>query len=186
MKTKKITLFYTLTRDEVWPPSTSELRRKDAWVKGVQSEIAGAGETRLIKVTYDMHNPDIDRQMKYFNGPVVEYFTIQTTDMLESRPQPAQLKQYREMILYDMLGHEVELPDGRKLQQRKSTASFQSVQRWHTFLEELRETYFEPNGYEMPDSETFWELEAKHGYDKAHAIAIEDLQKKLRKKLSTK
>ena len=150
----------------------------------MQNEIAKAAETRTVKVTYDMHNPDIDQQVKYFNGPVVEYFTIQSTDATENRPQSAQLKQYREMILHDMMGYDVELPDDRIVRQRKSTAAFQSVQKWHTFLEELRETYFEPNGYEMPDSEQFWELAGKHGYDQAQEISITQLQKKLKKKLS--
>lgn len=183
-KTKKISLFYTLTRDEVWAPSASELKRKDDWVKGVQAEIAGPAEQRTVKVTYEMHNPDIDKQMRYFNGPVVEYFTIQSTDMTENRPQSAQLKQYREMLLLDMLGYDVELPDGRILRQRKSTATFQSVQKWHTFLEEVKETYFDPNGYEMPDSEEFWALEATHGMEQATTKSIEKLQKKLKKKLS--
>lgn len=169
----------------MWAPSASELKRKDEWVKGVQNEIAKATEQRTIKVTYEMHNPDIDKQMRYFNGPVVEYFTIQSTDMTEHRPQSAQLKQYREMLLLDMLGYDVELPDGRILRQRKSTSAFQSVAKWHTFLEEMKETYFDPNGYEMPDSEEFWELEAKHGMDKATTMSIERLQRKLKKKLST-
>ena len=150
----------------------------------MQNEIAKAAETRTVKVTYEMHNPDIDQQVKYFNGPVVEYFTIQSTDATENRPQSAQLKQYREMILNDIMGFDVELPDGRIVRQRKSTATFQSVQKWHTFLEELRETYFEPNGYELPDSGEFWDLEREHGYDRAQQISIETLQKKLRRKLS--
>lgn len=150
----------------------------------MQNEIEKAGEQRQVKVTYEMHNPDIDRQMRYFNGPVVEYFTIQSTDAVDHRPQSAQLKQYREMLLLDMLGYDIELPDGRKLRQRKSTATFQSVQKWHTFLEELRETYFEPNGYEMPDSEAFWALEAKHGMQTATDISIHTLQRKLKLKLS--
>lgn len=177
-------MFYTLTRDEVFPPSASEVRRKDEWVKGVQNEIAGPAETRQVKVSYEMHNPEIDKQRRYFNGPVVEYFTVQSTDALEHRPQSAELKQYRELLLFEMLGYDLELPDGKIHRQRKSTASFQSVQKWHTFLEELRETMFEPQGYEMPDSEQFWALAEKHGYDNAQAIAIEHLQKKLRHKLS--
>lgn len=154
-------------------------------MKGVQNEIAEAAETRQVKVTYEMHNPDVDKQRRFFNGPVVEFFTIQSTDAFDYRPQSAELKQYRELLLFNMLGFDMELPGGEKVKQRKSTVTFQSTQKWHTFLEELKETYFDPNGYEMPDSEEFWSLADEHGYFQAQALSIEKLQRKLRAKLST-
>jgi len=177
-------LFYTLTREDIWPPYPSDLKRKEDWVKAVQQEIAKPGETRLIKVKYEMHNPEIDRIMKFFNGPVIEYFVIQSTDMVEGRPEPAVLDQYREMLLLDALGYDTNLPDGRVIRQRKSTATFQSVQRWCNFLEEIKEIYFEPNGYEMPDSDEYHILEDGFGKDRATEICIERIQKKLMAKLS--
>lgn len=169
----------------MWPPSTSEIRRKNEWVEQLKNEIAGPGETRQIKLTYELFNPEVQKMQKYFNGPVVEYYIIQSKEMTEGRPGTTERKQYRELILYEMLGYQVDLPGGKKVEERKSTSTFTSVERWYTFLEELKETMFEPNGYEMPDSEQFWELEKEHGYDKTRDVAIEQLQRRLHKKLST-
>lgn len=134
-------------------------------------------------MTYELHNPAVARQRRYFNGPVIDFYIIQNENLLEGKPTTEQRKLYRETILFDTLGYTVELKD-RKIEQRKSTSTFTDVQKWHTYLEELRETHFEPNGYEMPDTEQFWALEKKHGMQTAADITIHSLQRKLKQKLS--
>ena len=48
----------------------------------------------------------------------------------------------------------------------------------------IKEIYFEPNGYEMPDSDEYHILEDGFGKDRATEICIERIQKKLMAKLS--
>lgn len=184
MRTKKISLFYKLTDNEIFPPPHASLERKDAWLKGIQQSIPKAGEHRVVKVTYELFNPEVEQQRKFFNGPVVDYYAIQSAQILSGDVPRLTHDQYRETLLSDALGYQIELV-GRSERRRKSTSDFTSTQRWHDFLETLKETIFEPNGYEMPDSEAFWEHAKKHGYDQAKVIAIEQLQRRMAAKLST-
>lgn len=138
----------------------------------------------MVRVTYELFNPEVIQQNRFFNGPVVDYFAIQSAEIRSGEVSRLTHNQYRETLLSDALGYEIELV-GRKERRRKSTTDFKSVQRWHDFLETLRETVFEPNGYEFPDSEHFWELAKKHTYEQAKVIAIEQLQKRMVAKLST-
>lgn len=183
MKTKKITLFYQIGRDETWPPTPVALARKQAWLDEIGRSIRKASELRIVRVTYELFNPEVEQQRKFFNGPVVEYYAIQSGDIKGPVTREV-IDRYRETMLSDLLGYELELVN-RKERRRKSTADFVSTQQWHDFLERLREEVFEPQGYEMPDSEAFWEMAKKYGYNQAKVVAIEQLQKRIAAKLST-
>ncbi len=176
MATKKISLFYQLSDSEIFPPPPANIARKDEWIKYQQRTIAKAGETRIIRVTYEVFNPEIEQQQKFFNGPVVDYYAIQNSEIMTADVPDILRKQTRETILSDVLGYDVQLLT-RTERRRKSTTDFRSTQQWHDFLETLRETVFEPSGYRFPDSEEFWILAKKHGYEQSKTIAIESLQK---------
>lgn len=153
------------------------------WVKEVQRSISKVGVTRIIRLTYELFNPEVEQMRKFFNGPVVEYYAIQNEHLLKG-PVPADMKErYRETILSELLGYEVQLID-RKEKRRKSSADFLSTQQWNDFLEKARETIFEPQGYEFPSSETFWGLAEKHGIGNAHRICREELQGRIRAKMA--
>lgn len=184
MKTKKIKLFYTVSDTETFPPPAAALARKDEWIDEVKRSIAKAGETRLIELQYRVVNPDVERLQKFFNGPVVEYWLIQSKEIMEGDPPAAQLKQARETLLSNVLGYDVVLMD-RTERRRKSTADFDDTQDWNDFLESLRETEFDPQGYEMPDSKLFWELVEKYGYNIAKGMVVMELRRRLKTRLST-
>lgn len=180
-KTKKITLWYQATKQGLVPPSPSSMERKESWLKGILGSIEADWKPILIEVTYRLVNPEVEQQRKFFNGPVVEYFAIQNDNLLEGELAPERKKRYREEILDQVLGYDVQLID-RAVRRRKSTGDYTDTQQWHDFLEELRETIFEPNGFEMPDSEAFWELSKQVGYDQAKGISIQKLRERLKKK----
>ena len=176
-RTKEISVFYQITQKAITPPSEVALQRKEDWLKSIQSTIEADWKPRLVKVTYRVVNPEVEQQRKFFNGPVIDYYIIQSTELLEGEVPRELHNKYRETILSEQLGYEVELVD-RKERRRKSTADFMETQQWHDFLETLRETMFEPNGYEFPDSEAFWEMSKKHGYEQAKGIALKGLQRR--------
>ncbi len=183
MRTKKISLYYALSESETFPPTATAMARKEAWLKEIQRTIGGkAGETRTIKVTYELFNPEVERVRKFFEGAVVDYWIIQNNDMVSGEIPRIMHDQARETLLSNTLGYDVQLLD-RKERRRKSTADFISTQHWHDFLETLRETEFEPNGFEFPDSKVFWEIAEKHGLDQAKRIATEQLRDRMKAKM---
>jgi hypothetical protein len=159
------------------------MARKEAWLQEVQKE-ATVKVPKLIKLTYELVNLEVERQRKFFNGPVVDYFAIQSGEILEGKPEGGLRARYRETILDESLGYDVELV-GRTTRRRRSTSDFRNTQKWHDFLETIRETLFEPNGYEFPDSEHFWRITSEVGEEKAKEVVIKQLQDKIKKKLST-
>lgn len=174
-------LFYEATQSEVKPPAERELERKDRWVKEVQRGVEADYKPEYIKVTYELHNPEIERQRRFFNGTCVKYYAIQNENMLEGVPDSPTLKKYRETILDEMIGYDLHLVK-KVVRRRKSTSDFQSVQAWNKFLNTLEETIFDSAGYEFPDSKDFWELVKEHGYEQAERISIERLQAKMKAK----
>ena len=184
MRTKKISLFYSVTNKEIIPPKQSDIERKDAWLADIKKSIEAEWKPKIVKVTYEIYNPETEDLRQFFNGPVVEYFAIQHEDLYENRPTPELKKRYRETILDWALGYDVQLID-RTTRKRKSTADFVEVQEWNDFLHTLEETIFEQHGYEFPKSKDFWKLTEEHGYKKAQEIAIEQLQRRMRSKQST-
>lgn len=177
-------MYYTLQPDKVVPPSPEALNRKDDWVAAVQREVPSEWEPIMIKVNYKIVNKEIEKIRKFFEGPVVEYWIVQKNEMMEGRPDSLTRKRARETLLWSALGYEVELI-GSKVRSRKSTTDFTDTQEWHDFLETLRETEFEPNGYEFPKSEDFWKLAEKVGYDQAKEVNIDQLQKRMQKKMES-
>lgn len=177
MATKKITLYYRASADEITAPPPDSIERKDSWLKGIQSMLLRK-EFRIIKVTYELFNPEIENQRKFFNGPVVEYYALQNRDILSGEIPSILKKQAREQLLDSVLGYDVVMLD-RTTRRRKSTTDFEHTQQWNDFLETLRETEFDPNGYEFPNSEDFWALSKVYGYDKAKTMSIENLQKRI-------
>lgn len=185
MRTKKIIITYSITPTEVLSPSSVELARKDAWIKDIQSEIPAEWEPVIVRVTYEMFNPEIEKQRKFFEGACIPYYAIQDMDMTVGLPDSDTIKKYREDILDEMLGYNYQ--GVQKIhRKRKSTTDFKSVQKWNTFLQTLEETIFDNAGYEFPDSKLFWDMVKEHGYDNAKQIAIDSLQTRLEKKLNTK
>lgn len=184
MRTKKIRLFYTVSDKEIFPPPQASITRKDAWIREVQNSIDGAGKVKTIEVQYRVFNPEVEAQQKYFNGPVIDYWVIQGQELLDGEIPRIMHDQARETLLSNVLGYEVTLID-RKERRRKSTADFNDTQEWNDFLETLKETEFEPQGYEMPDSKGFWELVEKYGYNIAQGMAIMELRRRMKAKLST-
>lgn len=182
MKTKKITLYYSVGTRAITPPGPGEIERKDQWLREVMASVEADWKPKTVRVIYHLYNPEIEQQRKFLEGPVVEYWLIQSQDILQGDPTPATKKKARETLLDRVLGYDVELID-RTVRRRRTTTDFTETQQWHDFLEMLRETEFEPNGYEFPDSEYFWKMAEAYGYDKAKAVAIEKLQERLRAKL---
>lgn len=183
MRTKKIILYYRLDPKTVTAPPPQDLARKDEWLKEIQRTMKEK-DTVIIRLTYEIFNPEIKQIMKFFNGPVVEYYAIQNEDMLKGRPSRTMIEMYRETILDEALGYDIQLVD-KKVRRRKSTADFLETQKWSDFLETLRETQFEPQGYEFPDSEHYWGIAEKAGEEQAREVVIKQLQERLKAKLST-
>jgi hypothetical protein len=183
MKTKKVSLYYKVTSREIIPPGQGEIDRKDYWVKTVQSTVEADWKPKTIKVTYEEYDPDVNDQRKFLNGPVLEYWIIQSQELHDKKVDSHTKKLGRETLFDKALGYDVDILGGGTRRKRRSTADFTTTQQMHNFLETLRETEFEPNGYEFPDSAYFWELEGAYGYEKAKEIAIEKLQEKLRARL---
>jgi len=181
MKTRKIVLWYQVTKQGIIPPKQESVARKDTWIEEIKKRIQADWLPMMIEVTYRLVNPEVEKQRKFFNGPVVEYYAIQNDNILTGEVAPERIKRYRETILDEALGFNVELIN-RSIRRRKSTADFTDTQQWSDFLEELKETIFEPQGYEMPDSKLFWELAKQYGYDQAKEISIQKLQERLQKK----
>lgn len=175
MKTKSITLFYTVNQQQIIPPLKADIERKDKWIKEVQRTIDAEWNSELIKVTYSVFNPHIQDQVRFFNGTVVAYYAIQNEDMVEGIPSRELLEQYREEMLDELLGYDYKTVH-KVIRKRKSTGDFKSVQAWNNFLKLCEETLFESAGYEFPDSEVFWELVKEIGYDNAKQESIKRLQ----------
>lgn len=183
-RTKKITLYYQLLKDRILPPSPVAVKRKDDMIREQQKAVEAEWKPKLVEVTYRITSPDVLQQRRFFEGAVVDYFVIQSKEILDGRPDPKERRRYRETLLSNVLGYDVELVD-RKERRRTSTTDMTDTQEWHDFLETLRETEFEPQGYEFPDSGKFWKVAEEVGYDKAKEVVIAQLQDRLRKKLST-
>lgn len=182
MKTKKISLYYGVTSREVIPPGPGEIERKDYWIKQVQSTVEADWKPKTVKVTYELYDPEVDQMRKFLNGPVVDWWIIQSQDILNGDVSPELHKIGRETLFDKTLGYDVEIIGGTT-RKRGSTGDFTDVQKMHDFLEMLRETEFEPNGYEFPKSEDFWKLADAYGYDKAKKVSIELLQRRIRGKM---
>ena len=182
MASKKLSLYYKVTTKEVIPPSQTDIERKEQWVDNVKSSVEADWKPKMIKVTYEDFDPEIEDQRKFFHI-AVKWYAIQNEDMVDNVPSSALVKKYRDELLDDMLGYDVEMVTRTK-RERKSTTEFKTVQKWHNFLRTLEETKFEPAGYEFPNSEEFWELAKKYSYEKANEITTKNLQKKIRAKLS--
>lgn len=182
--TRKITLYWSLTPKEIIPPSITDRVRKDTWIQEMQRTVQSEWKPKTIRVTYELHNPEIDRQMAFFNGPVVEYYAIQAGDYLDELPDTAVIKRYREEMLDSELGYDMELIN-RTVRRRESTGDFKEVQKWHDFLQAVQENQFDAQGYEFPDSKKFEAREKKYGYEKAKSMAIRELQIRIKRKLST-
>lgn len=179
MKTKEIKIYYKIERSKISPISKSSLDRKNLWIKEVSK--ATYKSPMLVEVIYRLTNPEVERQRKFFNGPVVEYFGIQNDHLLEGELSTTRKRIYREQILDEILGYDIELID-KKVRRRKSTADYINTQRWHDFLETVKETLFDPSGYEFPESEEFWKLSQNTGFDQARKISIEKLQARIKAK----
>ena len=182
MKTSEIHIFYSLTQKEVIPPAERELARKDNWLKEIQKTIEADWKPLIVKVSYRLFNPEIEKQRRFFEGACVAYYAIQNSDLLTGTPDTETLRKYREELLDFCLGYDYHTVN-RIIRKRPSTVDFKTVQKWNNFLQTLEETAFESAGYSFPDSEEFWNLTKKHGYDQAKRISIEQLQAKLSKKL---
>ena len=66
MKTSEIHIFYSLTQKEVIPPAERELARKDNWLKEIQKTIEADWKPLIVKVSYRLFNPEIEKQRRFF------------------------------------------------------------------------------------------------------------------------
>lgn len=176
MKTTRIALFYQITQTEVYPPSATELERKDRWIKELQKTVEADFKPLIIKVLYEMFDPEVEDQRRFFEGVVVLYWLIQNKDIFTGVPDTDMLDKAREEILDETLGYDFQAIS-KIIRKRKSTKDFKIVQKWNTFLNTLRETIFDPEGYSFPDSEAFWLLVEEYGYEQAKKISIQELQR---------
>lgn len=181
MKTKAITLYYSITQNEIKQPAQAELARKDEWIKEIQRTIPSDWEFELVKVTYEMFNPHIQDLQRFFNGTVVMYYCIQNEDMFEGDPTREMLEQYREEMLDELVGYDYKTVH-KVIRKRKSTTELKTVQAWNNLIKTAQETLFENAGYEFPDSEAFWKLVAELGYDNAKVESMKRLQTNLKRK----
>lgn len=181
--TRKITLWYTIEIDgTITPPNEGAIARKNAWLKDLSQRAVGSRSPLMVANEYRLSNPEVERLNKFFNGPVVEYYGIQNDSLVSGELDPARKKKYREQMLDEILGFDVELIN-RTQRKRKSTSAFTEVQPWNDMLAEMKETLFDPSGYVMPDSKEFWELAKDVGYEQAKKIKLQKLQSNLRVKL---
>ena len=183
MRTKSITLFYKATQQEIVNPPIKDLERKERWIQEVQNSVEADYKPITIKVKYELFNPEVLDQIKFFNGTVIMYYAIQNEEMLGKIPDRAMLDDYRELILDEMLGYDLRVIK-KTIRKRKSCSDFKTVQAWNNFLKKLEEDMFENSGYDFPDSEEFWELEAEVGYEEAKKISIQNLQNRLAKRIN--
>jgi len=184
MKTKKITLYYSVTSREVKAPGPGDMNRKDYWIKELQSTVQSDWQPKTVRVTYEVYDIEVDKMRKFLNGPVIEYWIIQSQEIHTGDIDSRTKKLGRETLFDKALGYDVQLVNG-SARRRRSTADFTQVQEMHDFLEMLRETEFEPNGYEFPDSEYFWKMSDAYGYDGAKGEALKQLQSRMRARLGT-
>ena len=77
MKTRKIVLWYQVTKQGIIPPKQESVARKDTWIEEIEKRIQADWLPMMIEVTYRLVNPEVEKQRKFFNGPVVEYYAIQ-------------------------------------------------------------------------------------------------------------
>lgn len=178
MKTKSITLIYKLTQTEVISPGAKEVERKEKWIDELQKTVPADYEPLLMKVTYEVFNPEVEKLRKFFHIAVL-FYAIQNQDMYEGQPDSQTLKLYREEILDELLGYDIKTVN-KVIHTRKSSADFKTVQAWVNFLKIVEEKLFEDAGYHFPDSKEFWALTEKYGYSQARDISIQQLQAKIR------
>ncbi len=183
MLTKSITQFFKVTPNGVEHPTPEANARKEEWLRIIQRTIVTKEKPVILKSVTTIHNPQIENMVKFFNGAVVDYYLIQSKDLLSGELPLIMRKQAREELLDSAMGYELKMLT-KTSRRRKSTADFTNTQQWNDLLKKLEETEFEPNGYEFPNSEEFWKLVSKHGYTEAKEASIQQLRDKM-KKLST-
>lgn len=181
MITKKLTLFYSLTQDKVIPPPSADIQRKDDWIKAIQATCEADFKPELVRVTYEIYNPEIHDQMRFFNGTVIPYYVIQNDDILEGTPDRERLDMYREELLDELLGYDYKTVN-KTIRMRKSTTELRTVQAWNNLLQLCEETLFATAGFTFPDTKEFWELVDIIGYDNAKEESIKRLQSNLKKR----
>lgn len=181
MKTKHLTLVYTLTQTEVKAPPAKEIQRKDEWIKELQKTVEVDWKPLQVRVKYTLVNPEVENLRRFFHT-CVKYFAIQDMDMVESEPDNITLEKYREELLDELIGYDYATAH-KVLRRRPSTEQYKDTQPWLTLLKNMEETIFDSHGYEFPDSEAFWELVKKHAYEQAQDISIKALQARMKKKV---
>jgi hypothetical protein len=179
MKTKRIALFYSLTQKDVFPPSQKELERKDEFIKTIQRSVESEYKPKMIKVTYEYYNPEVDEMRRFFHTCVM-YYVIQNLELKDRKPTTEEFNQYREEILDELRGFDYQTVN-KVIRKRESTKDYKEAEQWHTLLKDLEETLFEDAGYTFPDSKWFWDMVKTDGYEKAQATAITRLQAKIEK-----
>lgn len=179
MGAQKLIQFYQITPSGITPPSPVDVERKKNWFAEVQKTVEAPYKPKIVKITYEMFDPEVESQRRFFEGVVVAYYAIQQAD--GELPDSKVLKLYREQILDEMLGFNLNLIS-KTVRRRKSTTDFKSVQRWNAFLNTTKETIFDQAGYEFPDSDEFWQTEKQVGYDEAKRILTEGLVSRVKAK----
>ena len=183
-RTQKITLIAKITNREYIAPNNVEVERKDAWIRDLQRTTL-KDTFRLMKIEYSLYDPEIEDVRKFFEGTVVLYYAVQSRDLLSGAPDTGMLKQCREELLNAVLGYDVRMARMMS-RERASVTEFKEVQQWLVFINIIKEEFFDPNGYEFPDSDKFSELVMKCGREEAKAISLRQLQLSLNRKYANK
>jgi hypothetical protein len=174
MRTKSITLLYQVTQKEIFPPAAKDLARKENWLEEVKHSVEADYKPLLVKVHYEIFNPEVDQLRAFFHVCVL-YYCMQNLELTDREPTNEELRDYRSDLLDEMLGYDVKTAR-RVIRERKSTADLKTTTAWLKLLNELEETLFFDAGYEFPDSKEFWENVKKYGHARTKAMAIEHLQ----------
>jgi len=180
---KKIELFYKLTQDSIISPYQEAIARKDKFIADIQKTVQAEYEPKIIKVTYELVNPEIEKQRRFFHT-AIKFYAIQNEDMFEEEPSYELLRKYREELLDELLGYDVVLVT-KTLRKRESTKDFKNVQQWNDLIRLFEETVFEKAGYYFPDSKKFWTLieDENMSYEQADRIIKQRLQKTIKARL---
>lgn len=181
MKTKAVSLVYTVTQKDVFPPPKRELERKDKFIETVQHSVEADYKPKQIKVTYEVFNPEIVNLRAFFHT-CIKYYGMQNSDLTDRELTTKEFKQYREEILDELLGYDFQTVT-KLVRKRPSTADYKDTQPWLTLLQNLEETLFDTAGYQFPDTKQFWAWVEQWGYIKANDMALKQLQERLRKKV---
>ena len=167
---------------------TQDVRQQEIqknWWNRVKKSVKSEWEPVLVRGTFEVLDEEVEKLRKFFEGAIVPYYAIQNEG---GEVGSETVKLYRELLWKEILGFELELPDGSILHKRKSSKTLKKVQDWLDKIEELKVEIFDKNGYIFPDSKKRAEAVERYlaihkDYSKAVYLADKGLKNELIKKI---